>query len=73
MIWLLHITERSFYKEYKKYLRQVMTRLEMKNYNLQYDSNREAPKISVLSSGKSDNYEYLTGEKTLLFNQRQII
>ena len=50
-----------------------MTRLEMKNYNLQYDSNREAPKISVLSSGKSDNYKYLTGEKTLLFNQRQII
>ena len=50
-----------------------MIRLEMKNYNLQYDSNREAPRISVLSSGKSDNYEYLTGEKTLLFNQRQII
>ena len=73
MIWLLHITEIRFYKEYKKYLRQVMIRLEMKNYNLQYDSNREAPKISVLSSGKSDNYEYLTGEKTLLFNQRQII
>ena len=49
-----------------------MIRLEMKNYNLQYDINREAPKISVLSSGKTDNYEYFTGQKTLPFNQRQI-
>ena len=29
---------------------------------LQYDINREAGKISPLSSGKIDQYEYLTGE-----------
>ena len=29
---------------------------------LQYNINREAAKISVLSSGKVDKYEYLTGE-----------
>ena len=40
---------------------------------LQYDSNREATKISALSSGKIDKYEYLTGEEALPSNQRQII
>ena len=36
---------------------------------LQYDINREATKISALSSGKIDRYEYLTGEKILPSNQ----
>ena len=36
---------------------------------LQYDINREATKISALSSGKIDRYEYLTGEKLLPSNQ----
>ena len=40
---------------------------------LQYDINREAAKISGLSSGKIDKYEYLTGEEILPSNQRQII
>ena len=40
---------------------------------LQYDINREAVKVSALSSGKIDKYEYLTGEEVLPFNQRQII
>ena len=40
---------------------------------LQYDINREAAKISALSSGKIDNYEYLTGEEILPSNQQQII
>ena len=39
----------------------------------QYDINREAAKISALSSGKTDKYEYLTGEETLPSNQQQII
>ena len=30
---------------------------------LQYDINREAAKISVLSSGKIDKYEYYTGDQ----------
>ena len=35
--------------------------------------NREAGKISALSSGKIDKYEYLTGEEILPSNQQQII
>ena len=40
---------------------------------LQYDINREAAKISALSSRKIDKYEYLTGEEILPSNQRQMI
>ena len=39
---------------------------------LQYDINREAAKISALSSGKIDKYEYLTSEEILPSNQKQI-
>ena len=35
---------------------------QIKDEKLQYDINREAPKISALSSGKTHKYEYLTGE-----------
>ena len=40
---------------------------------LQYDINREAAKISALSSGKINKYEYLTDEEILPSNQKQII
>ena len=40
---------------------------------LQCDINREAAKISALSSGKINKYEYLTGEEILPSNQKQII
>ena len=40
---------------------------------LQYDINREAGKISALSSGKIDKYEYFTDEEILPLNQQQII
>ena len=40
---------------------------------LQYDINREAAKISALSSAKIDKYEFLTGEKILPSDQRRII
>ena len=46
---------------------------EIKDEKLQYDTNREAAKISALSSGKLDKYEYLTGEEILPSNQQQII
>ena len=45
---------------------------KIKNENLQHDINREAAKISALSSGKIDKYEYLAGEEILPSNQRQI-
>ena len=38
----------------------------------QYDINREAAKITALSSGKIDKYEYLTGKEILPSNQKQI-
>ena len=40
---------------------------------LQYDINREAVKISALSSGKIDKYEYLTGEEILPSDLRIVI
>ena len=46
---------------------------QIKDEKLQYDINREAAKISVLSSGKIDKYEYLTGEEIVSSNQKQII
>ena len=46
---------------------------QIKDEKLQYDINREAAKISSLSSGKIDKYEYLTGEKILPSTQQQII
>ena len=46
---------------------------QIRDEKLQYDINREAAKISVLSSGKIDKYGYLTGEEILPSNQRQIL
>ena len=48
-----------------------MIRLEMKN--CKYNINREEAKISTLSSGKIDKYEFLTGEEILLSDQSRII
>ena len=45
----------------------------IRNENLQYDINREAAKISVLSSNKIQKYEYLTGGDILPSTQQQII
>ena len=46
---------------------------QIKDEKLQYDINREAAKISALSSVKIDKYENLTGEEILPSNQQQII
>ena len=46
---------------------------QIKDEKLQYHINREAAKISALSSGKFDKYEYLTGEEILPSNQQQLI
>ena len=35
---------------------------QIRDKKLQYDINREAAKISALSSGKIHKYEYLTSE-----------
>ena len=46
--------------------KNLSERIEMKKIRdekLQYHINREAVKMSVLSSGKIVKYEYLTGDK----------
>ena len=46
---------------------------KFRDEKLQYGIDREAAKISALSSRKIDKCEYLTGEEILPSNQRQII
>ena len=46
---------------------------QIKDEKLQYNINREAAKISALSSGKLHKYEYLTGEDISPSIQQQII
>ena len=46
---------------------------QIRDEKLQYDINREAAKISALSSGKIHKYEYLTDEDILPSNQQQIL
>ena len=46
-----------------------MIRLEMKNYNI----NREATKISALSSNIIGKYEYITGEEIVPSNKKKNI
>ena len=46
---------------------------KIRDEKLQYDINREAAKISDLSSEKIHKYEYLTGEAILPSTQQQII
>ena len=46
---------------------------QMRDEKLQHDINREAAKISALSSKKFNKYQYLTGEEILPANQKQMI
>ena len=50
-----------------------MTIDKIRDEKLRYNINREAAKISVLSSAKVDKYEYLTGEQILPPVQRRVI
>ena len=56
------------------YIIKIMTINDQIRYEkLQYDINREASKISALSSGNIQKYEYLTGEDIVPSNQQQTI
>ena len=46
---------------------------KIKDEKLQHEINREVAKISALSSGKIDKYEYLTCKKILPSDQSTII
>ena len=48
----------------------MLIRLRLKK--IQYDINSEALKISAVSPGKTNKYEYLAGEEILPFNQKQM-
>ena len=45
---------------------------KIKDEKLQYDINIEAAKISALSSGKMDKYEYLKSEEILSPDKRRV-
>ena len=51
----------------------MITDDKISDEKLQYSINREAVKISALSSGKIGKYEYLTGEQIIPFDQRRVI
>ena len=44
---------------------------QIKDEKLKYDINREAAKVSALSSNKIGKYQYLTGEEILPSNQKK--
>ena len=46
---------------------------KIRDEKFQHDINREAAKISALSSGKIYKYEYLTGEEILPPDERAVI
>ena len=44
---------------------------QIRDEKLEYDINTEAAKISTLSSGKINKYEYVAGEEILPSNQNK--
>ena len=48
----------------------MTTEDQIRDEKLQHDSNKEAAKISALSTGKISKYEYLTSEKILSSHQQ---
>ena len=62
-----------FRKVFLTYNKIMTINDQIRDEKLEYDINREAAKISALTSGKICKYEYLTGEETVPFNQKQII
>ena len=66
---ILHISEKNLLERIKKVIMKIDDKIG--DVKLQYDINREAAKISVLSSGKIVKYEYLTGGEILIEDQMQ--
>ena len=65
-----HILFGDWYYSYIRYIKNH--NYEIKNEKLQYNINKEAPKIALLS-GKIDKYEFLAGEKILSSDQRGMV
>ena len=64
-----------FGKDFLERLQKLTMKIDdkIKNEKLKYFVNRKSAKMSSLSSGKIDKYEFLTEEKILPSIQRQII
>ena len=69
MIWFPDILSN---KKHHSILTELSNPDKTRGEKLQYDINREAEKISALSSGKNDQNEFLTGEEILPSNRKQI-
>ena len=75
---MIHLYHYMILQGLEKYLEIIYNKIitvedQIRDEKLQYDINREAAKISALSSGKIDKCEYLTGQEILPSNQKQII
>ena len=70
---ILRLHQIIFWGSEKIFLTYNKNHDQIKDEKLQYDINREAAKISALSSGKIHKYEYLTGEEILPSDQQQIM
>ena len=72
---LLNLTKQQNYDDYNIIDNIIDTIIDDKiGYEkLQYDINREATKISALSSSKIDKYGYLTGDEILPLCQSRMI
>ena len=68
---ILHISEKNVLKNIQKIILTIDYKIRYEK--LQYNINREAAQIKVLTSGKIDTFEYFTGEEILPFDQSRII
>ena len=63
-------------QSFRKNIKLILTPFDyrrIRDEKLQYNINREATKISTLSSGKINKYKYHTGEEILPSDQRRVI
>ena len=71
---VIRITLASDYPlHFRNNLLERIQKVIMTTDTIQCNINRETAKISALSSGKIDRYEYITSKEILLSNQIQII
>ena len=67
----LHVSEKIFQKRLWNLI--IIIDAKIRDEKLPYKINRDATRVSALSSEKMDKYEYLTGEEILPSNRKQII
>ena len=65
----------SFRKNLLERIQKLIMKIDdkIKDEKLQYDTNRGAAKVSALSLGNIDKYEYPIGEEILPSDQKKVI